>query len=260
MSGAPIGATLPNILAQAARARASRPARSGAPHPTGAPVRRGSLEEGTFEDEFFTVPAKGETDTLLTRGRKLLDAGRRLKKRWREGQELTALERALAALTDSSIRIFEAICTLARLNHGRVFPSYDWLTNETCLARRTIARGLKVLEGAGLIIRQRRFKRVTDDEGEDRYKQTSNAYRSTFLEKALAYLPGFLRPAPRPEDEIQRDNDRQEETTRMLDGLSCVDRARYEVAEGSILGGVLQKLGARIDARCECHDGAQPLS
>ncbi|WP_244917380.1 hypothetical protein [Sphingobium xenophagum] len=39
--------------------RAPRKRRSGAPHPTGAPVLRDSVEEGTFEHLFFTAPAKG---------------------------------------------------------------------------------------------------------------------------------------------------------------------------------------------------------
>ncbi|MBB3348866.1 hypothetical protein FHY02_003348 [Sphingomonas sp. BK069] len=34
----------------------------------------------------------------------------------------------MAALTAGAMRVYEEICTLARLNEGRVFPSYDRLT------------------------------------------------------------------------------------------------------------------------------------
>ncbi|MFL0415903.1 hypothetical protein ACH0AE_17985, partial [Sphingomonas sp. 179-A 2A2 NHS] len=59
--------------------RVRAPARSGAPHPTGAPIRRDSIEAGTFEAHFFVVPAKGEPDRLVRMARAALDAGRRLK-------------------------------------------------------------------------------------------------------------------------------------------------------------------------------------
>ncbi len=70
------------------------------------------------------------------------------------------------------MRVYEDICTLARLNRGRVFPSYDHLTTATALGRATVARAIALLKEIGFLVRQRRFKRV---EGEGpRYKQTSN--------------------------------------------------------------------------------------
>ena len=38
--------------------------RTGTPNPTGAPVLRGSLEEGTFEGRFWRPYQRGETDKL----------------------------------------------------------------------------------------------------------------------------------------------------------------------------------------------------
>ncbi|MEJ8629551.1 hypothetical protein P0F65_06305 [Sphingomonas sp. I4] len=49
-------------------------------HRTGAPVRRDSIEAGTFEDMFFAHPAKGECDQLIRIARQALDAGRRAKR------------------------------------------------------------------------------------------------------------------------------------------------------------------------------------
>lgn len=250
------------------------PARSGAPHPTGAPIRRDSIEAGTFEDHFFTVPAKGEPDRLLRLARAALDAGRRLKRAARlEGRILSPAEAALAGLTAGAVRVYEEICTLARLNAGRVFPSYDRLAAATALGRATVARALRALEIAGFLVRQRRFKRVSRPEGEGsgagdapRYAQTSNAYRPLLPARLLPHLPRWLSPAPLPADVEQRQADRAAEVAAMHDTLSCRELAQTLV--GGSLGRVLAKLGAQIDRKseprdtvtsCESQNQPQPL-
>lgn len=224
--------------------------RGGAVHRTGAPVRRDSIEAGTFEEAFFTAPAKGEPDRLLHMARAALDAGRRLKRAARaEGRVLSASERALAALTAGAVRVYEEIVTLARLNRGRVFPSYDRLAEATALGRATIARALDTLEAAGFLIRQRRFRRVAGEGPGPRYEQTSNAYRPMAPARLLGHLPRWLRPAPLPDDEAQRAAIRAEDEAAMLARLSCRELAR--VKAGGALGRVLARLGAALDGRAE---------
>lgn len=247
-----------------ARAAGARPTRSGGLHRTGAPVRRGSIEAGTFEEAFFAVPAPGETDRLLTACRRARDAGRRLAREARAGtRTLSATERRLAALTAGAVRVFEEICTLARLNRGRVFPSYDWLAEATGLGRATIARALVLLEAAGFLLRQRRFVRAEGQGGGGGageapcYRQTSNAYRPLLPAAVRAYLPRWLRPAPVPDDVLQREADRHEAEATMRAGLSCRDLAQVTV--GGALGRILARLGARIDAASESQNHTQPL-
>ena len=236
------------------------PARSGAPHPTGARVRRDSIEAGTFEEAFFAAPAKGETDRLVRAARAALDAGRRVKRAARgEGRALSAAERALAAMTAGAVRVYEELCTLARLNRGRVYPSYDHLAQATALGRATVARALHVLEDAGFLVRQRRFARV---EGEGpQWAQTSNAYRATWPAAIAALLPRWLRPAPVPDCAAQHAADRAEDLAAMRRGMSCREIA--EASVGGALGRVLAKLGAALDRRDdgkrESHDDPQPL-
>jgi biotin operon repressor len=104
-------------------------------------------------------------------------------------------------LTTAAVRVFEELCTLARLNQGRVYPSYDRLAEATALGRATIARALQALKRCGFLVRQRRFKRV---EGEGpRYCQTSNAYRPLLPARVLALLPRWMRPTPIPIDQEQ---------------------------------------------------------
>lgn len=234
-----------------------RPAPSGAPHRTGAPVLRDSIEAGSFEHHFFTPPAKGETDRLVRMARAALDTGRRLKRAARQGRELAPAERALAGLTAGAVRVFEELCMLARLNRGRVYPSYDHLAAATALGRATIARALAALEAAGFLIRQRRFARVEGEGPGPRYAQTSNAYRPMLPARILDLLPRRLRPAPVPDDALFQRAQEAETQRHMRAQLSCRELAAI-TADG-MLGRVLAKLGAGIDAR-ESQDHPQPLT
>lgn len=217
----------------------------GGVHRTGASVRRDSLEEGTFEDAFFTVPGQGEPDRLTHAARRLLDKGRHLRRDARGGRALSVVERAISRLTSGSVRVYEEICTLARLCAGRVYPSYEHLADATGLGRTTVARALTLLEAAGLLIRQRRFKKVGGIR--PRYEQTSNVYRPVLAKGLVAYLPRWMRPAPLPDDELQREGDRQDETCHMLLQLNCRELARATLS--GPLADVFAKLGACIDVR-----------
>ncbi|KQM23653.1 MULTISPECIES: helix-turn-helix domain-containing protein [unclassified Sphingomonas] len=234
-----------------------RAPRRGGLHRTGMPVRRGSVEAGTVEDNFFAVPAKGETDRLLRAARAALDAGRRARRTARaEGRILDAGEAALAGLTAGAVRVFEEICTLARLNAGKVFPTYDHLARATALGRATVARALSALEAAGFLIRQRRFCRTTGSG--PRYRQTSNIYRALLPGKLLRLLPRSLHPAQLPCDAIVHQAEAAAELAAMRATLSCKELA--EVTLGGALGRVLASLGAAIDrAACESHSDPEPL-
>lgn len=255
--------TLSQACAQAlggftTQARPQSGRRLGATHPTGAPVRRDSLEAGSFEEMFFRVPTKGETDRLLRTAQRTLDAARRLRRDARAGtRTLTLTERTIAALTASAVRIYEELLTLARLNRGRVYPSYDHLSEATGLGRATVARSLHVLEAIGFVLRQRRFKRVAGEGPGPRYTQTSNAYRPTLPQRVLAYLPRWMRPAPLPDDAVQREVDRAEEGAAMLASLSCREFAAMTVS--GPLGRVLARLGASLDRiERESHNDPEP--
>lgn len=211
-------------------------------------VRRDSREAGTFEDGFFAVPEKGEPDRLLRIARRALDAGRQLRREARAGERtLSVAERRLVTLTAGAVRVYEEIVTLARLNRGRVFPSYEHLAKATALGRATIARALHILEDIGFLVRRRRFRRIASSGAGPRIKQTSNVYRPTLPQAVLAYLPRWMRPAPTPDEIVQRAATHAADTQAMLDTLSCRDLAGM-IADGE-LGAVLARLGAGIDRR-----------
>lgn len=230
------------------KARAPRKSRSGAPHTTDVPVLRDSVEEGTFEHLFFTPPVKGETDRLLRAARRILDAGRQLRREARcDGRVLSSTEQRLTMLTAASVRVLEEILTLARLNKGRVFPSYDYLAKSTSLGRATVARSLRILETIGFLVRRRRFKRVEGEGPGPRYAQTSNVYRTFLPDIVTRYLPRWMRPAPLPDDVLQREDNRQEDIAAMR--ATLCPRERQKAMEQSILAKILARIEATIDLR-----------
>jgi DNA-binding transcriptional ArsR family regulator len=221
--------------------------RSGTIHRSGALVRRDSLEAGTFEDGFFVVPPRGETDRMLLVARAAEQEARHLRRKRRAGVHLTVRERSIAGLTPAAIDLFAEICQLARLCAGKVYPSYEHFVEKLGLGRRTVARVLPLLETAGLLIKKRRFERVDGDGAGPRYQQTSNAYRPLLAEKLLSLLPRWTRPAPTPPDVVQREADRQEEQLTMLSQLNCRELARATLT--GPLADVMASLGASIDLR-----------
>jgi DNA-binding transcriptional regulator YhcF (GntR family) len=221
--------------------------RSGSVHRTGAPVRRDSLEAGTFEDGFFVEPAAGEPDRMLMIGRAAEREARHLRRKRRAGEHLTKRERSIADLTAAAIDVYEEICMLARVCKGKVYPSYEHFVDKLGVARRTVARVLPLLEAAGLLIKKRRFERVKAEGAGPRYQQTSNAYRPLLAEKLLSLLPRWARPAPTPPDVVQREAERQEEQVAMLSQLSCRDLARATLS--GPMADVMARIGAAIDLR-----------
>ena len=243
-SPAPIGAIGADYGRQfTARRRATR---SGSLHHTGAQVRRDSLEAGTFEDGFFVVPARRDRRMLMV-ARAALDEARRLRRKARAGEHLTIRERSIAPLTPAAIRMYEEICQLARVCAGKVYPSYERFVEKPAFGRRSVARVLRLLENAGLLIRQRRFERVDEGGAKPQYRQTSNAYRPLLAEKLLSLLPRWGRPAPSPPEFVQREADRQQEQTAMLSQLACRELARVTLT--GPLADAFARLGASIDQR-----------
>lgn len=241
MTAFTFGEATTRVLAQAARGQGGN-----TPRRLHAGVRRGSIEAGTFEDRFFAKPAKGECDRLIRMARVALDTGRRIKREARgERRDLTGPERLLAGLTAGAVRVYEELCTLARLNGGKVYPSYDRLASATALGRATVARAIQILEDAGFLIRQRRFRRVAGEGPGPRFEQTSNVYRLVSPKKVLALLPRWLRPAPVPEDALQYISDQAEEQEQLRGQLSC--RELTQLTTGGPLGRALARLGAALD-------------
>ncbi|KQM88487.1 hypothetical protein ASE67_01645 [Sphingomonas sp. Leaf23] len=214
---------------------------------------------GTFEHTFWVTPGKGETDRIMHATRKALDAARGLRRRARAGEiALTASERLLTSLTAGAVRVMQEILDLARLNGGRVYPSYDRIAEKTNLARRTVSRAISILEGLGLIQKQRRFTMQPADDDAKRYRQTSNAYRPTLPQIVSRYLPKFLRPTPVPADAAFLVEEHARITAEMLASTSCEQRVDFLFESASPMAEAFRRMAALVDSR-ECQNGSEPL-
>ena len=140
------------------RIERTRPrSRSGAPNPTRAHVHPNSRRAGTFEEDFFYSYAKGEPDRLYKQAAELLkrkNAVRRIART--EGRQLTEDERLATLITNTALRVFEQLTTLARTCAGKVFPTWEWIEAAAGVSRASVGRALVALASMGLLDKQRR--------------------------------------------------------------------------------------------------------
>jgi DNA-binding transcriptional ArsR family regulator len=236
------------IFAQAAtRAIARSATRSGAPNPTGAPVLRGSLEEGTFEHRFWRMYQPKETDRLHRAVKDVARKFRRERRDLRARGEQQGLEAMLPTLTQSAVQVYELLCQLGRTCKGEIYPSYDWLISKTNLSRATIARAIKQLKEAGFLSIQRRCKRVEREGPGPRFEQTSNAYRLDWPSRLAQWLGYTHAPCPIPDDEAYRQQQR----------LQYADKPRA-LQPDNALDSALDRLERALEKR-ESQKDTQPL-
>jgi len=239
--------------------RARPRSRSGAPNPTRAHVHPNSRRAGTFEDDFFYSYAKGEPDRLYKQAAELLKRKNALRRLARaEERELTEDERLATLITNTALRVFEQLTTLARTCAGKVFPTWEWIEAAAGVSRASVGRALSALARMGLIDKQRRC--VPIDAPADRPKarnaQTSNVYRMRFPNRLTRFLPHRLRPVPLPDDMIQVETDRVEQ----IEQWRLWRTPRQVVAEDIIdpeLRAVLDRLAIAIEGQSQ--NNGQPL-
>jgi len=233
--------------------------RSGAPNPTRAHVHPNSRRAGTFEDDFFYSYAKGQPDRLYKQAAELLKRKNALRRLARaEERELTEDERLATLITNTALRVFEQLTTLARTCAGKVFPTWEWIEAAAGVSRASVGRALSALARMGLIDKQRRC--VPIDAPADRPKarnaQTSNVYRMRFPNRLTRFLPRRLRPVPLPDDVIQVETDRVEQ----IEQWRLWRTPRQVVAEGITdpeLRAVLNRLAIAIEGQSQ--NNGQPL-
>lgn len=233
--------------------------RSGAPNPTRAHVHPNSRRAGTFEDDFFYSYAKGEPDRLYKQAAELLKRKNALRRLARaEERELTEDERLATLITNTALRVFEQLTTLARTCAGKVFPTWEWIEAAAGVSRASVGRALSALARMGLIDKQRRCVPIDPpvDRPKARNAQTSNVYRMRFPNRLTRFLPRRLRPVPLPDDVIQVETDRVEQ----IEQWRLWRTPRQIVAEDITdpeLRAVLDRLALAIEGQSQ--NNGQPL-
>ena len=221
-------------------------------HRTHAPVRRGSIEKGTFEERWYYRPQRDQYG-LMCDGVRLVDAHA---KKLQPG----APAGPLGLVGDRIMRAFlEAIDRWS----GRLDVSYDWLCQQTGFSRPTIAKGLRALAEYGFIDIQRRCTRTeaAADAPGPRWAQATNAYRLKLpaLARQLLGLKG--QPAPVPDDERDRRAAQGAAAEAMLAALSP-DEIGDALTTDKALAAALNRLGRHFvnagQSRDECELSGLP--
>jgi DNA-binding transcriptional ArsR family regulator len=239
-----IGDLLPQLLGQMAGESRQR----GGRHLTKQAVHGGSKEAGSFQEEAFYAKLDDTMRRACRRGvKEMFERGRRAAvQARREGRELTAFERLCVAITNSAIRVYEALLRMEKRFKGRVFPSYELIAEWATVSRSTVYRALDALEAAGLLARLRRYVQTKDKTIGARSEQTSNAYRMQLPAIVRDLIERRFRPAPMPADEAQRQHQRLADHAAMLGSLSRGDYIRATTGDAA-LAAVLIRLGESVE-------------
>lgn len=215
---------------------------------TGSRARRGSLEEGTFEPTFWRAFKPGEIDRLVRDTEAALDGARGRRFAARASQtSLSAEDEALSQLTFHQLKVFRALANLARNCRGKIYPSLEHIARVAVVARRTVVRALQVLEGLGLIERQRRYVKLDAEGPGPRVRQTSNVYRVAVPQWLSRLLPEWRRPTPLPADEEHRQAENASKLAAMVESLSCEDAVGFHTPADPELAAILRRLGRAVD-------------
>ena len=217
------------------QARGDRPRRGGL-HITGEAVWGGSKEAGSFHEEAFMArlddsgrrACRRAVNEAFERGRAILAELRR------ERRELTLFERQCVQITNSAIRVYNALLRMEKRFRGRVFPSYEKIAEWATVSRATVHRALSALEEIGLLARLRRYDYQKSEKVGARSTQTSNAYRMELPRLLRELIGARYRPAPVPQDELQRQHERVADHAAMLSSLSKADYLRATIADRAL--------------------------
>lgn len=233
--------------------------RSGSPNPTRAHVHPNSRRAGTFEEDFFYSYAPGEPDRLYKQAAELLkrkNAVRRLARA--EARPLTEDERLATLITNTALRVFKELTTLARTCAGKVFPTWEWIEAAAGVSRASVGRALSALATMGLLDKQRRCVPIDPpaDRPKARNAQTSNVYRMRFPNRLVAFLPRRLRPVPLPDDVTQAEAERVEQIDHWRAWRTPRQMIAEDVADAE-LRAILDSMAIRMERQSQ--NNGQPL-
>lgn len=150
---------------------------------SGAPIRRHSLETGTFERLWYRPVSSADRHKIEVAA-EIHD--RRTKEAGRHGGDVGGVR---------GLKLLSLMLGLQLASpYGQLNPSIQWLAAKTRYSTDTIVRKLAALREAGLIAWHRRMKPSLDPDAEWRWRQDSNAYRILIPAWLVAALPVVMSP------------------------------------------------------------------
>jgi len=144
--------------------------------------------------------------------------------------------------------IYDVIMSFRNFENGACFPSIKGIARRANVAIATVDKAIKELVDAGLLGKLLRTRPVEDpDPKGPQVEQITTAYWflvPTWLAKALKAKFGS---APKPDDQVQREQDDAEHVQRMLDTLSAEDLAAFRLGDQTVLAKALASFGRAHD-------------
>jgi hypothetical protein len=160
-------------------------------HRTGQPVRRNSRHKGRCEQGFWTETNR-QTLQEIVLGAKRYDKAHKEK------------GKSCGPLGSIAIEILEYMANLVDFKTGRLEPSIATMMAKLRRSRGAICKALDALERHGFLQRMRRFEPLPNAGKGPQVKQSSNAYRLSLPQRAIAALGRFFRRRP-TEDKAEAD-------------------------------------------------------
>lgn len=159
---------------------------------SGAPIRRHSLESGTFESRWYRPISSADRHKIEVAA-EIYD--RRTKEAGRHGGRVGGVR---------GLKLLSLMLGLQLSSpFGQLNPSIQWLVAKTRYSVDTIVRKLAALREAGLIAWHRRMKPSLDPDAEWRWRQDSNAYRILIPAWLAAALPVVMTPPALVSEDVE---------------------------------------------------------
>lgn len=219
---------------------AAGPAGAQAPEP----VRRGSHLAGRCEGLVWRAISRPEVGRILLAAKRYERAGRR------RGQRRGPLGHV-------GLEVLELLGHLVRHKTGRLEPSLDYLMHKLRRSRAAVVRALAALRAHGFLDWLRRYAPTGQEGPGPRRRQVSNAYRLLLPARAARLLGVLSQPAPLPDDVLQAQELRAQETAAHKASLPLGELARLEVADHR-LGRLLASLGQAVEQRAQAQGRTRP--
>lgn len=200
---------------------------------TGEPVRRHSRLKGR-EAHFWRPFDRRDVGRYMA-------AAERYERHTREkGQRA-------GAIGTTGLEVLRELLRLIDYRTGRLDPSIQTLCERVGRCRDAVVRALANLRGAGFLDWLRRYEPTGNDEG-PRVQQTTNAYRLSLPAAAARLLGAWAKPAPIPDDERQRREDRAGAVAGMIAALPLWEQPA-QLVQDSGLAEILSKLARGVMER-----------
>lgn len=198
------------------------------------PVQRHSRLAGRCEGTFWRATTRQEVRRVVLAARRFDLVGRQRGRR-------------NGPLGHVALEVLDLLANLVRFRTGRLDPSLDFLAATLKRSRDAVWRALRALRAHGFLEWLRRYV-PTGAESGPQVKQTTNAYRLSLPQRALALLGRMGRMPPLPDDVAQVREERAAELNTHRASLPLDQLARFEVQDDR-LGAVLATMARVVQER-----------